>query len=40
VLDAVKRDIASAGFQLLGLIESPVKGAKGNTEFLAHLIAG
>ena len=31
-------DFATAlGFELKGVIESPIKGAKGNTEFLMHL---
>jgi len=37
VLEAVKTDIAAAGFKLLQIIPSPIKGAKGNTEYLAHL---
>lgn len=37
VLEAVKADIASAGFDLAGTTVSPVKGAKGNTEFLGWL---
>lgn len=39
VLDQVKADIAAAGFRLAGLTRSPIKGARGNTEFLAHLLA-
>jgi 23S rRNA (cytidine1920-2'-O)/16S rRNA (cytidine1409-2'-O)-methyltransferase len=37
VLDQVKADIAEAGFNLTSLTESPIKGAKGNTELLALL---
>lgn len=37
VLEAVKADIAAAGFELLGLTDSPITGAKGNRELLAHL---
>jgi 23S rRNA (cytidine1920-2'-O)/16S rRNA (cytidine1409-2'-O)-methyltransferase len=37
ILDQVKREIAACGFAILGLTESPIKGAKGNIEFLAHL---
>jgi 23S rRNA (cytidine1920-2'-O)/16S rRNA (cytidine1409-2'-O)-methyltransferase len=37
VLESVKSDIRDAGFQLLNLTPSPIKGAKGNTEFLALL---
>ena len=37
VMAAVKIDIADAGFSLLAIAESPIQGAKGNREFLAHL---
>lgn len=37
VLEAVKADMAASGFQLLGLIESPIRGGEGNVEMLAHL---
>jgi 23S rRNA (cytidine1920-2'-O)/16S rRNA (cytidine1409-2'-O)-methyltransferase len=37
VLAAVKDDIAAAGFQLVQITTSPIKGAKGNTELLALL---
>lgn len=37
VLDNVKRDIAGAGFELIALTDSPIRGAKGNAELLAHL---
>jgi 23S rRNA (cytidine1920-2'-O)/16S rRNA (cytidine1409-2'-O)-methyltransferase len=36
-LAEVKTDIEAAGFQLLQTVESPIKGAKGNTEFLGLL---
>jgi len=37
VVEAVKHDVASAGFDLIGVVESPIKGAKGNVEVLALL---
>lgn len=37
VLEVVKADIAAAGFELLGLTDSPILGAKGNRELLAWL---
>lgn len=37
VLGAVQADIRAAGFELLATTPSPIKGAKGNTEFLAHV---
>jgi 23S rRNA (cytidine1920-2'-O)/16S rRNA (cytidine1409-2'-O)-methyltransferase len=37
VLKAVERDIRQAGFDQLQLVQSPVKGSQGNTEFLALL---
>jgi 23S rRNA (cytidine1920-2'-O)/16S rRNA (cytidine1409-2'-O)-methyltransferase len=37
VLTAVEADIVAAGFEQLGIVESPIKGAKGNTEVLAIL---
>jgi 23S rRNA (cytidine1920-2'-O)/16S rRNA (cytidine1409-2'-O)-methyltransferase len=37
VVEKVKSDICSAGFQIAGLTQSPIKGGKGNVEFLAHL---
>jgi 23S rRNA (cytidine1920-2'-O)/16S rRNA (cytidine1409-2'-O)-methyltransferase len=37
VLQAVKSDIAASGFQLVDLIESPIRGGEGNVEMLAHL---
>jgi 23S rRNA (cytidine1920-2'-O)/16S rRNA (cytidine1409-2'-O)-methyltransferase len=37
VLIAVRADIEAAGFEQLQIVESPVKGSKGNTEFLAML---
>jgi 23S rRNA (cytidine1920-2'-O)/16S rRNA (cytidine1409-2'-O)-methyltransferase len=37
VLEAVKADIAASNFQLLELIESPIRGGEGNIEMLAHL---
>ncbi len=37
VFEAVKLDIAAAGFDLVNFTESPIKGSKGNTELLAML---
>jgi 23S rRNA (cytidine1920-2'-O)/16S rRNA (cytidine1409-2'-O)-methyltransferase len=37
VLEHVKREIESAGFTLVQTVESPIKGAKGNTEILGLL---
>lgn len=37
VVDAVKSDIAAAGFDIVGVTTSPIKGARGNTELLAYL---
>ena len=34
---AVRACAESVGFAALGVTESPIKGAKGNTEFLMHL---
>jgi 23S rRNA (cytidine1920-2'-O)/16S rRNA (cytidine1409-2'-O)-methyltransferase len=38
VIEQVKVDISAAGFVLAGLVDSPLKGAKGNREMLAYLI--
>ncbi len=37
VLDQVRAEVAAADFAWLALTESPLKGSKGNTEFLVHL---
>lgn len=37
VVEAVKRDILSAGFDVLGITPSPILGSKGNAEVLAYL---
>ena len=37
VLENVKRDIAGARFELIAITNSPIRGAKGNAELLAHL---
>jgi 23S rRNA (cytidine1920-2'-O)/16S rRNA (cytidine1409-2'-O)-methyltransferase len=37
VLIAVRADIEAAGFEQMQIVESPIKGSKGNTEFLAML---
>ena len=39
ILTAVWADAAAAGFDVIGSVESPIKGAKGNTEVLALLRA-
>ena len=39
VLEMVRADIAAVGFELVKLIESPIKGAGGNVEMLAELRA-
>jgi 23S rRNA (cytidine1920-2'-O)/16S rRNA (cytidine1409-2'-O)-methyltransferase len=38
VVEHDARDIATAGFSLFATTVSPIRGAKGNTEMLAHLI--
>lgn len=37
VVESVRADIAAADFELLASTPSPMRGAKGNCEFLAHL---
>lgn len=37
VVAAVKGQIEQLGFRVRGVVTSPIKGAKGNTELLAHL---
>jgi len=37
IVRAVRLDIAAAGLELIALVTSPIKGAKGNVEVLAHL---
>jgi 23S rRNA (cytidine1920-2'-O)/16S rRNA (cytidine1409-2'-O)-methyltransferase len=37
VLEEILRFTEGAGFQLLGLLRSPIKGPKGNSEFLLYL---
>jgi 23S rRNA (cytidine1920-2'-O)/16S rRNA (cytidine1409-2'-O)-methyltransferase len=37
VMTTVRADINACGFTILGITESPIKGAKGNTEILAQL---
>lgn len=39
VIETVKADLAAAGFELRGLIDSPIKGTGGNAEMLAWLEA-
>ncbi len=38
VVDAVKEEIAAAGFAVRGIVDSPILGAKGNKEVLAWLV--
>ena len=37
ILKMVKLDFAAADFEVLAITPSPLKGTKGNIEFLAHL---
>jgi len=37
IVAAVEKEIAAAGFNLVGTVDSPIKGAKGNAEVLALL---
>ena len=37
VLDLVRSDITRSGFAILAETQSPITGAKGNVEYLAHL---
>ncbi|HSV16746.1 MAG TPA: SAM-dependent methyltransferase [Tepidisphaeraceae bacterium] len=37
VLESVKDDVQHAGFTVAAMVESPIKGAKGNVEMLAML---
>ncbi len=37
VIESVKADMQKAGFDVLATVFSPIKGAKGNIEMLAHL---
>jgi 23S rRNA (cytidine1920-2'-O)/16S rRNA (cytidine1409-2'-O)-methyltransferase len=37
VLNSVKETIDRCGFELIAMIPSPIKGSKGNAEYLAHL---
>ena len=38
VLERVRQDAREIGLETRGVIESPLKGAKGNTEFFVHLV--
>jgi 23S rRNA (cytidine1920-2'-O)/16S rRNA (cytidine1409-2'-O)-methyltransferase len=40
VIQEIQIYVESIGFMMKGLIESPIKGAKGNTEFLMYLVRG
>ena len=40
VLAAVRADIAGAGFEIVAMAPSPIRGKMGNAELLAHLRAG
>ncbi len=37
LLELVKRDIAASGFELVAMVESPIRGGQGNIELLAAL---
>jgi 23S rRNA (cytidine1920-2'-O)/16S rRNA (cytidine1409-2'-O)-methyltransferase len=37
VIEAVKSEIRTAGFEVVAMTPSPIKGSKGNTEMIAHL---
>ena len=37
VVEAVKVEIGLAGLEVIGTVVSPIQGASGNTEILAHL---
>jgi predicted rRNA methylase YqxC with S4 and FtsJ domains len=37
VVERVRADIRAAGFEVLRTVRSPILGAKGNAEVLAHL---
>ena len=39
VLSHVRSEIEAGGLTIIDMDQSPIKGAKGNTEFLAHLRA-
>jgi 23S rRNA (cytidine1920-2'-O)/16S rRNA (cytidine1409-2'-O)-methyltransferase len=38
ILKKVNNDIRATGFEIVGSVPSPIKGAKGNVEMLAHLV--
>jgi 23S rRNA (cytidine1920-2'-O)/16S rRNA (cytidine1409-2'-O)-methyltransferase len=38
VLATVRSDIQQAGFRIIEMVHSPIRGAKGNVELLAHLV--
>jgi 23S rRNA (cytidine1920-2'-O)/16S rRNA (cytidine1409-2'-O)-methyltransferase len=37
VVNAASQDITDAGFEVLGIVQSPITGGRGNIEVLAHL---
>jgi 23S rRNA (cytidine1920-2'-O)/16S rRNA (cytidine1409-2'-O)-methyltransferase len=37
VLDRVKGEIVESGYEVVAITDSPIRGAKGNAEYLAHL---
>ncbi len=39
-VEKVKRAALALGFEVLGVVESPIKGVKGNVEFLMHIKKG
>jgi 23S rRNA (cytidine1920-2'-O)/16S rRNA (cytidine1409-2'-O)-methyltransferase len=40
VIDEIKASAAGFGYEVLGVVESPLRGPKGNKEFLIYLRAG
>ncbi len=38
IVDSIKEFVQDHGFEILGLTESPIKGAKGNVEYLLYLV--
>jgi 23S rRNA (cytidine1920-2'-O)/16S rRNA (cytidine1409-2'-O)-methyltransferase len=40
VIEQVNKHLEEAGFEVVGIVESPIKGAKGNVEMLAWLRVG
>jgi 23S rRNA (cytidine1920-2'-O)/16S rRNA (cytidine1409-2'-O)-methyltransferase len=38
ILQTVELDIRAAGFEVVQIVASPIRGSRGNSEFLSHLI--